>query len=141
VEQGIAWFDLVPGTKNPADLCTKNLAIIGEFPEKNGIIFGSKPLLYESKGARAILAGGHTPILKSKKKTEKQQNKEIHRNHDCISTSQNQLMTIQTQGLLHSVVRMMFRPRKFWHSEALSTPPYHRRTAIDGERDHTRLRF
>ena len=74
VKQGVVWLDLVPGTKNPADLCTKNLAIIGEFPEKNGIIFGSKPLLYESKGARAILAGGHKPMLKSKKKIKKQQN-------------------------------------------------------------------
>jgi len=39
-EQGIVWLDLVPGTKNPADLCTKNLANIGEFHEKNGIICG-----------------------------------------------------------------------------------------------------
>ena len=65
---------LVPGTKNPADLFTKNLANIGEFHEKNGIICGSKPFLYESKNVRAILEGGHTPMLKSKKKIKKQQN-------------------------------------------------------------------
>jgi len=74
VEQGIVWLDLVPGTKNPADLCTKNLANIGEFHEKNGIICGSELFRYENKDVRAILAGGHTPMLKSKKKIKKQQN-------------------------------------------------------------------
>jgi len=74
LEQGIVWLGPVPGTKNPADLCTKNLANIGKFHEKNGIICGSEPFLYESKDARAILAGGHTPMLKSKKKIKKQQN-------------------------------------------------------------------
>jgi len=73
-EQGIIWLDLVPGTKNPADLCTKNLANIGEFREKNGIICGSEPFLYESKDVRAILAGGHTPLLKPKKKAKKKKN-------------------------------------------------------------------
>ena len=70
-EQGIIWLDLVPGTKNPADLCTKNLANIGEFREKSGIICGSEPFLYESKDVRAILAGRHTPLLKPKKKAKK----------------------------------------------------------------------
>ena len=74
VEQGKVWLDLVPGIKNPADLCTKNLANIGEFHEKSGIICGSEPFLYESKDVRAVLAGGHTPMLKSKKKIKKQQN-------------------------------------------------------------------
>ena len=64
----------MPGTKNPADLCTKNLANIGEFREKNGIICGSEPFLYESKDVRAILAGGHTPLLKPKKKAKKKKN-------------------------------------------------------------------
>jgi len=74
VKQGVVWLDLVPGTKNPADLCTKALANIGEFHEKNVIICGSEPFLYESKDIRAILAGGHTRTLKSKKKIKKQQN-------------------------------------------------------------------
>ena len=43
--------------------------------EKNGIICGSEPFLYESKDVRAVLAGGgHTPLLKSKMKTKKKKN-------------------------------------------------------------------
>ena len=53
---------------------TRNLANIGEFREKNGIICGSEPFLYESKDVRAILAGGHTPLLKPKKKAKKKKN-------------------------------------------------------------------
>ena len=42
-EQGIVWLDLVSGTKNPAGLCTKNLANTVELHEKSGIICGSEP--------------------------------------------------------------------------------------------------
>jgi len=81
VEQGIVWLDLVPGTKNPADLS------VHKEPSKHWRISRESryhlrlgPFLYESKDFRAILAGGHTPVLKSKEKIKKQQNSEIDRN-------------------------------------------------------------
>ena len=70
-EQGVIWLDLVRGDVNPADICTKNIGNIGEFHCKNGVACGSKPDLYESKDVLAILAGGHTPLLKPKKKKKK----------------------------------------------------------------------
>jgi hypothetical protein len=74
-EQGVIWLDLVPGLENPADICTKNIGNIGEFHQKNGVVCGSQPDLYESKDVLAILAGGHTPLLKPKKKKQKKQTK------------------------------------------------------------------
>jgi len=70
-EQGLIWLDLVRGNVNPADLLTKNLGNIAEFHLKNGVVCGSEPDLHESTDVGAILAGGHTPILRPKKKTKK----------------------------------------------------------------------
>jgi len=59
MEQGIVWLGIVLETKNPADLCTKNLANIGEFHEKNGIICGSEPFLREQGRPRGPFGGAH----------------------------------------------------------------------------------
>ena len=67
-EQGLIWLDLVPGSVNPADVLTKNLGNIAEFNYKNRVVCGSQPHLHESADVLAILAGGHTPLLKPKKK-------------------------------------------------------------------------
>ena len=48
VYEGLLWLDHVPGEKNPADLATKQVRDISEFNEKNGVISGESPFLYES---------------------------------------------------------------------------------------------
>jgi hypothetical protein len=67
-EQGLIWLDLVRGSVNPADILTKNLGNISEFYYKNGVVCGADPDLHESADVGAILAGGHTPLLKPKPK-------------------------------------------------------------------------
>lgn len=48
VYEGLMWLDYVPGEKNPADMATKQVRSTAEFEEKNGVISGEKPFLFES---------------------------------------------------------------------------------------------
>ena len=55
VDNGIMWLDHVPGKHNPSDLLTKQVGNIEEFGDKNGVMCGSKPFLYESTAVLDIL--------------------------------------------------------------------------------------
>ena len=55
VDNGIMWLDHVPGKHNPSDLLTKQVGNIEEFGDKNGVMIGSKPFLYESTAVLDIL--------------------------------------------------------------------------------------
>jgi hypothetical protein len=48
VYESLMWLDYVPGEKNPADLATKQVRSTDEFNEKNGVVSGERPFLFES---------------------------------------------------------------------------------------------
>jgi hypothetical protein len=75
VEQGLIWLDLVPGSVNPSDVCTKQIRDIGEFHLKSNVVSGFEPDLFESPEVSAILEGSHSPSLeKLNKKKKKKKN-------------------------------------------------------------------
>jgi len=56
IYSGLMWMDLVPGGENPADVTTKQVRDTQEFRDKDGIISGLRPFLFESDEVRRLLA-------------------------------------------------------------------------------------